>query len=1013
MSEMTVSLATAPAGAYTATFDVRHARLGMLIASQSLAFELVEPAFDLSLEATAIGLDGSEARQIAVTAGSGAASEGDWSGFLRLSGALQDEQALTLAPGASSLFSTALALDDRAGQQLVLVELVALDGPTAASALLPVQAEPRAAPAATLDGVTIDPAVAGGHVTVVATVGNDGPAGEAVLEVTAFDRTVEVVGEVGGGSSLRGLASASLFTATVPTPPDLLAGSYPVIVRLGDQERQAEAVITGAEIDLRQWLNADVYQPDSLATWTVELEGLAGAPAQYDVELRYGDQSHVQTVTVGAGQTVQAPWTFDVGPVSDRGTVLVQTHPLSPQQTRHSLIIDSQWIPVQEDVRAWLETDQSRYNAGDTVYVTYHLETPMQSAMVLEPDGLLGEPGPLVWSSLQVSPTEALTYTVTITDPVSGNPVNQTVVLTETNWLQGDFAFDYTLPSVMSTGRYFFTYFFGGEERTWPIDVFGVDLKVTEFIISGPGLDAGRAAQAGGPVAVAATVRLNVPLASARLSLFGLGPDGEYLDLGTTAVITTPLPAGDTAITLNGVLAPQQPGPHQLVFKVSDAASLVELGGEAAIFDVGQTSISGLYTDQGTYLPGEPGTGELTLYGIGPTQVVVTATNGSTLLNSVVTLDGFERFDFAIPTANHGDYLLVARTVDAVGMVDSALRAYAVPLPADTEPPVLTVTNPSTHTILYSTAPTMTLTVQGQVSDNRGPVTVYVDGQPASAIVDSGWSAPVTLNRGSNAISAVALDDAGNFAAAPLANVLLTPQGGVSHTPDRTSATVGQQLTFQSTIQATGVISNAQLIQFLPPGRASGVTAGASGGEVLGIAQGPEGVFVHWKGNVDNAPVTVAVTVTLSSAGVLTSTATAFWGWGLSDQAEAEPVQVNSPLVVTLASFTASQVDQQALLAWETVSEIDHLGFNLYRGPDTAGPWTRVNDGLIPSPSPGSTAGHLYELLDPIALPPGVTWYRLEAVDTRGVAADAGLASIEQITAQPRLWLPVITRAGP
>ncbi len=124
-------------------------------------------------------------------------------------------------------------------------------------------------------------------------------------------------------------------------------------------------------------------------------------------------------------------------------------------------------------------------------------------------------------------------------------------------------------------------------------------------------------------------------------------------------------------------------------------------------------------------------------------------------------------------------------------------------------------------------------------------------------------------------------------------------------------------------------------------------------------------------------------------------------------------MSVNSPVAVTLASFSASQMEGQALLAWETVSEIDHLGFNLYRGPDAAGPWTRVNDGLIPSPSPGSTAGHVYELLDPIALSPGVTWYRLEAVDTRGVAADAGLASIEQITAQPRLWLPVITRAGP
>ncbi len=449
------------------------------------------------------------------------------------------------------------------------------------------------------------------------------------------------------------------------------------------------------------------------------------------------------------------------------------------------------------------------------------------------------------------------------------------------------------------------------------------------------------------------------------------------------------------------------------MLKVRDAASLVELGGEAAFVDVGQASISSLLTDQGTYLLGETGTGELTVYGYGPTTLVVTDTVGGMLLNTVDNLNGFARHSFPINTAVVDDYLLVARTVDAAGMVDSALRAYAVPLPPDTESPVLTVTNPSTHTVLYSTAPTMTLTVQGLVSDNRGPVAVYVDGRPASAVVDSGWSAPVTLSQGSNAVSAVALDDAGNFAAAPPVNIIVTPQSGVSHAPDRTSATVGQQLSFQSTLQATGAIDNAQLIQFLPPGRTSSVTAGASRGEVLGIAQGPEGIFIHWKGDVDNAPVTVAVTVTLSSAGVLTSTATAFWGWGLSDQAAAAPIDVNSPLAVTLASFTATQVGGQALLAWETVSEIDHLGFNVYRGGSPDGPWLRINEALIPSPSPGSTAGHVYELLEPLALPPGITWYRLEAVDPQGAAVEVGLISIEPATGDRGLWLPVVVRGAP
>ncbi len=487
---VTISLAGAPAGLYTADFAVHHAQLGTLIASASLTFELVEPAFALNLATTVTDLEGSLAKQLDITASSGADSDETWSGVLRLSGAVSGETSLSLTPGASSASVETLALEDRAGEQVVVVELVNPDGSVAASQIVVIQAEPRAAPAATLDAVSIDPGVAGGSVTVEIAVGNDGPAGEAVLEVVAFDQIVELMGEVGGAAALRGPAASTAFSLTFPVPPDLLAGSYPVVVRLGDQEVRGDAQITGAQIDLSQWLNTSVYQPNALATWTVELEGLAGAPAQYDVELRYGSQSHVQTVTVGAGATVQVPWTFDVGPVSNRGTVLVQTHPLTPQQTRHSLIIDSQWVPVQEDVRAWLETDKGRYNAGETVQLTYHLETPMQSAMVLEPDGLSGDAGPLLWSSLQISPTAAFSYTVTITDPVSGLPVDQTVVLTETNWLQGSFPFSYQVPDVLATGRYFFRYFFGGEERSLPIDVFGVDLEVDGFTVSGPGIAA-------------------------------------------------------------------------------------------------------------------------------------------------------------------------------------------------------------------------------------------------------------------------------------------------------------------------------------------------------------------------------------------------------------------------------------------------------------------------------------------------------------------------------------------
>ena len=42
---------------------------------------------------------------------------------------------------------------------------------------------------------------------------------------------------------------------------------------------------------------------------------------------------------------------------------------------------------------------------------------------------------------------------------------------------------------------------------------------------------------------------------------------------------------------------------------------------------------------------------------------------------------------------------------------------------------------------------------------------------------------------------------------------------------------------------------------------------------------------------------------------------------------------------MTLAGFDAQQVDGHVLVAWETVSEIDNAGFNLYRNttPDPVG----------------------------------------------------------------------------
>jgi hypothetical protein len=132
------------------------------------------------------------------------------------------------------------------------------------------------------------------------------------------------------------------------------------------------------------------------------------------------------------------------------------------------------------------------------------------------------------------------------------------------------------------------------------------------------------------------------------------------------------------------------------------------------------------------------------------------------------------------------------------------------------------------------------------------------------------------------------------------------------------------------------------------------------------------------------------MTVTLSSAGILTSTATAFWGWGLNDQAAAQPVQVNSPLAVVLNDFTASCQESAPLVAWETLSEINHLGFNLYRGP-TPQDWdTQLNGELIPAQNPGGVGAAWYQWHDLTAPAGQELFYWLEDISLNGVATQHG-----------------------
>jgi hypothetical protein len=87
------------------------------------------------------------------------------------------------------------------------------------------------------------------------------------------------------------------------------------------------------------------------------------------------------------------------------------------------------------------------------------------------------------------------------------------------------------------------------------------------------------------------------------------------------------------------------------------------------------------------------------------------------------------------------------------------------------------------------------------------------------------------------------------------------------------------------------------------------------------------------------------------------------------------------PTAVRLLSFGAEPADGAVDLAWRTGSELDNLGFHLYRGLSSDGPWTRLTASVIPGLG-SSPLGASYAWHDP-GLNNGVRYYyRLEDVDT-------------------------------
>jgi hypothetical protein len=101
------------------------------------------------------------------------------------------------------------------------------------------------------------------------------------------------------------------------------------------------------------------------------------------------------------------------------------------------------------------------------------------------------------------------------------------------------------------------------------------------------------------------------------------------------------------------------------------------------------------------------------------------------------------------------------------------------------------------------------------------------------------------------------------------------------------------------------------------------------------------------------------------------------------------------PVAVVLEEFYAEVQNNQVRVVWVTVSEIQNLGFNLYRGtsrnPNEA---IQLNSTMIPSAAPGSASGHEYEWIDTTATPGHMYYYWLEDVENTGIVTRHGPESV-------------------
>ena len=100
-----------------------------------------------------------------------------------------------------------------------------------------------------------------------------------------------------------------------------------------------------------------------------------------------------------------------------------------------------------------------------------------------------------------------------------------------------------------------------------------------------------------------------------------------------------------------------------------------------------------------------------------------------------------------------------------------------------------------------------------------------------------------------------------------------------------------------------------------------------------------------------------------------------------------------TPTVINLVRFEAKGKLARIFLKWETASEVDNMGFNIYRAESAEGEYTKINGALIPADG-SATEGANYQYIDKTAKAGKTYYYKLEDVDNAGNSTFHGPISV-------------------